>query len=74
MKNFELHNYSLKPISDVHIHLHVEATLDESLSVFNNVINHFNYQRIALQALPIYDVMNKWRILYSRDKENVEQY
>ena len=68
MKNFELHNYSSKPISDIHIHLHVESTLDESLSVFNNVINHFNYQRIALQALPSYDVISNLKALYFKSK------
>ncbi len=64
MRNFQLHNYRSKPVCDMHIHLHVEADLDESVAVFKNVMNHFNYQKIALQSLPSYDVVNNLKALY----------
>lgn len=64
MKNFQMHNYRPKPIYDMHIHLHVESTLDESVSVFKNVMNHFNCEKIVLQALPSYDIINNFKALY----------
>ena len=68
LKNHEINNYREKSICDAHIHLHVKASLDETIEIFRNIKNHFNYERFALQALPSYDVTNNYEALYYKTK------
>lgn len=71
MKNYELHNYRNKPLCDMHIHPHVEAPLSESLDVYKKIIEHFNYEKIALQALPCEEIINNYKALYFKSQLNV---
>lgn len=68
MKNYELHQYRPAPICDMHIHPHVEAPLEDSLKVFQNIIDHFNYERIALESLPSHDIINNFKVLYFKSR------
>lgn len=52
----------------MHIHLHVESPLEETIEVFNKVTEHFNYENIALQALPYYDLVNNHKALYLKSQ------
>ncbi len=58
MKNFELNSYRENLICDGHIHPHVKLALKDSAEIFKRVLNHFNYQNFAIQALPSYSVTN----------------
>lgn len=64
MKNFELNSYREKPICDGHIHSHIKLPIKDSVEIYKKVINHFNYQKFAIQALPSYSVINNFEGLY----------
>lgn len=68
MKNYELHGYRAEPICDMHMHPHVEAQLDESVAIYKDVCEHFNYEKIVLQALPYYDSINNYKTLYFKSQ------
>lgn len=68
MKNFELHNYRAKPVCDMHLHLHVESTLEESVNVFNKVKEHFNCEKMALQSIPYFDIIDNYKALYFKSQ------
>lgn len=68
MKNYEYHSYRAKPVCDVHIHPHVEAPLEETVGIFSDVKEYFNYERIALQALPYFDKVDNEKALYLKSR------
>ncbi|MBO5873250.1 MAG: amidohydrolase family protein [Clostridia bacterium] len=68
MKNYELNNYRSKPVCDMHIHPHVELPLDETIKIFENIKDYFNYEKIALQSLPYHDIANNFKTLYLKSK------
>ena len=68
MKNFEIHSYRAKPICDLHMHLHVESPLEETVDVFTKVKDHFNYEKIALQAIPYFDKVDNEKALYLKSR------
>ena len=70
MKNYELHNYRAKPICDMHMHPHVEAPLEESVEIYKDVCDHFNYEKIVLQALPYYEPINNYKTLYFKARDS----
>lgn len=69
MKNYEIHNYRAKPICDMHMHPHVKAPLDESVGIYNDILEHFNYEKIVLQALPFYVPINNYETLYFKAQD-----
>ncbi len=50
-KNHLLRGYSEKPLHDVHIHSHEQLPVSESLKIFRNVMEHFNYDKILLNVI-----------------------
>lgn len=52
IQNHILHGYDPKPIRDVHIHCHVQLPVDKTVHIFQNIMSHFNYDKIVLNAIP----------------------
>ena len=70
MKNYEINNYRKNPICDVHIHLHLKYSLDETVDIYKNIMEHFNYEKIALQASPMHDITDSYKALYYKTRIN----
>ena len=68
MKNYEIHHYRSQPLCDMHIHLHMPATLAETEAVFRNVTEYCHYDRIALEALPSHDITDNFKALYLKSR------
>ena len=66
--NYEINNFRSKPICDMHIHSHVEAPLSETLDIYKNIMKHFNFEKIVLEALPSYDVTENFKVLFLKSK------
>ena len=66
MKNYELNNYRAAPVCDNHIHVHVARPLADTVDTYRQIIEHMNYERIALQALPNHDVTDNFKALYCK--------
>lgn len=68
MRNDELNRYRGKPICDMHIHPHVQMPVDETVEVIRSVMEYFHDERIVLESLPSYDVINNFTTLYCKSK------
>lgn len=68
MKNYEINNFRSKSICDMHIHSHVEMPLNETLDIYKKIMQHFNYEKIVLEALPYYDITENFKVLYLKSK------
>ncbi len=68
MKNYEINHFRSDPICDAHMHCHVPLPLDRSIEIYRTVMEHMNYERIALQALPSYSVASNYEALYSKSQ------
>lgn len=68
LTNPELHSYSPEPLCEAHAHLYVALPIDETVSIFSNIMRHFNYSRMMLNALPCYDVTENCKAFYCKSK------
>ncbi len=70
MKNYEINHFRSKPLCDCHIHLHMPLPLDRTEDIYRAVMEHMNYERIALQALPSYSYTTNYEALYFKSRLN----
>ncbi len=68
MKNYELNHFLPDPICDVHMHCHVQLPLDRSVEIYRTVMEHMNYERVALQTLPTYSLCDTFEGLYYKSR------
>ena len=66
MKNYELHHYRSHPVNDMHIHIHVSRPLADTVATYREVMEHMNYDRIAIQSLPNHDITDSYKALYCK--------
>ena len=67
LKNHELHGYNKKPIFDSHVHHLNPAPVDTSVALLNGMADHFNYARMTLCAIPMYDPIANVKSLYLKE-------
>ncbi|MBE6778431.1 MAG: hypothetical protein E7541_03505 [Ruminococcaceae bacterium] len=66
MKNYEVNHYREKPVNDLHVHVHVSRPLADTVATYREIMEHMNYDRMAIQALPSHDVTDLYKALYCK--------
>lgn len=51
--NPEIHGFSAIPVREGHAHLCFEKPIEETVECFKNVLHHFNYSSININAIPV---------------------
>lgn len=51
MKNAQLNNYLSIPVCDAHLHLTYQDSLEKTINVYTNIMEHYGYERIVLQCM-----------------------
>ena len=46
--NIEIHDYDKGPVYDLHTYLFYPSLVEQSVSVFKNIMRHFNYGKIHI--------------------------
>ncbi len=66
--NPTLNYFKPYPICDSHVHLTCPCSVEESVQIYDTIIRHCNYERLALNALPIpkYTVTDNLLALYCK--------
>ncbi len=66
MKNYELQQYRAQPINDIHVHIHMNRPLADTVATYREVMEHMNYDRIAVQCLPNHNLTDNPEALYCK--------
>lgn len=65
--NPEIHGFSSIPIRENHAHLCFEKPIDETVDNFKNVLHHFNYSSININAVPAsYSKTENYQTIYCK--------
>ena len=76
MTNEQIHNYRSFPICDTHVHLVYQESLEKTIQIYRDIMNHFNYERIVLLAMHNSmkgsDPANNAKVLYCKSIMNAE--
>ena len=65
--NPEIHGFSNVPVRESHAHLCFEKPIDETVESFKNVLNHFNYNSININAVPVsYGKTENYQSIYCK--------
>lgn len=51
MTNEQLNNYRSFTICDSHLHLVYQDTLEKTIQIYTNIMDHYGYERIVLQCM-----------------------
>ena len=74
MTNEELHNYQSFPLCDTHMHLVYQDSLEKTIKIYTDIMDHFHYERIVLLAmhhsLKGDDPANNAKVLYCKSVMN----
>lgn len=68
MNNPEINSYDLRPLWDEHIHTHEPYPVDQTVEIFKALMQHFNYEKIVLNALPSYGYADSFKALYVKSQ------
>lgn len=49
--NEQINNYKPFAICDTHLHLVYQDSLERTIQIYKNIMEHFHYERIVLQAM-----------------------
>ena len=70
--NIEIHGYDKQPVYDLHTHLIYPSPIEQSVSVFKNIMRHFNYGKIHIASVAMHDVTENVKALYCKaNTENI---
>lgn len=67
--NVELHGFSSVPVRESHAHLCFEKPIDETVNNFKNILTHFNYSHLNINAVPAsYSPTENYQAIYCKSK------
>lgn len=68
LNNPSMHGYSMEPICDNHVHQKFQLPLSTTQAVFEELMDHFNYSRLQICAMNVYDRTDNYRAFYLKSK------
>lgn len=68
LNNPTLHGYSMEPICDNHVHQKFQLPLETTQAVIEELMDHFNYSRLQICAMNVYDRTDNYRAFYLKSK------
>ncbi len=63
-----LHGFSMEPVREGHAHVKFEKPIDESVEIFRNILEHFNYEALQILAMPCYSMTENYKAAYCKAK------
>lgn len=76
MTNEQIHHYQSFPICDTHFHLTYQDSLEKTIKIYKDIMEHFHYERIVLLAMHHStkgdDPANNAKVLYCKSVINEE--
>ncbi len=70
--NPEINGYTMRPLWDGHMHPHEQLPLARTVEIYEDVMAHFNYEKIVINALPSHGYADSYKAIYIKSRiENV---